>query len=99
MNIPPAIQTILSDQADSSEFLLERLIVAYENELMNPEGDPESFIALVRTVRQRMQPSTCIGHFSDELILFHESSSRKSQAAYLDLIRNYRESLKQSQQR
>jgi len=91
MITPNAVREIIDDNLSGSVTLLKRLMVVLENELINPEYDPATFIALISHIREKMEMFTVIRHFCDELILSHNVSIKQFPINYLDFINNYKE--------
>lgn len=91
MRLPPSIQRVLDDKVSGSVSLLNRLIIALENELLDPELDPATFISYIEQVRHKMEMFTVIRHFCDELILSHNISVKHYPVNYLDFMHEYRE--------
>ena len=91
MKLPQSIQHVMDDKVSGSVSLLKRLIIALENELLDPELDPATFISYIEQVRQKMEMFTVIRHFCDELILSHNISVKHYPANYLDFMHEYRE--------
>lgn len=91
MKLPVALQQILNDNLSGSVTLLKRLMTALENELLDPELDPSTFISYVEHFRNKMEMFTVVRHFCDELILSHNISVRHYPANYLQFISDYRE--------
>lgn len=89
--LPDSIKLVLEDNLSGSVTLLKKLIVALENELVNPGLDPATFIGYVEHVRHRMELFTVVRHFCDELILSHNVSVKSYPANYLDFIAEYKE--------
>lgn len=98
MILPASIQQILDDNLSGSLTLLKRLMIVLENELLNPELDPATFIAYIEHIRDRMELFTVIRHFCDELILSHNISVSHYPANYLDFIFEYKEFWEQAPQ-
>jgi translation initiation factor 2B subunit (eIF-2B alpha/beta/delta family) len=91
MKLPHSIQQVIDDKVSGSVSLLKRLIVALENELLDPDLDPATFISYIEHVRYKMEMFTVIRHFCDELILSHNISVKHYPANYLDFMQEYRE--------
>lgn len=91
MRLPHSIQQVMDDKVSGSVSLLKRLIIALENELLDPELDPATFISYIEQVRHKMEMFTVIRHFCDELILSHNISVKHYPANYLDFMHEYRE--------
>ncbi|MCF8226827.1 MAG: hypothetical protein K9J30_13200 [Bacteroidales bacterium] len=90
MILPEPLKQIQDDNLSGSVTLLKRLMVALENELMNPEMDAVTFMSYIEHFRSKMEMFTVIRHFCDELILSHNVSSRKYPENYLDFICDYK---------
>ncbi len=91
MKLPLSLQQIIEDNTSGSVTLLKRLMIALENELLNPELDPASFIAYIEYFRDKMDMFAVVSHFCDELILSHNISVRHYPANYLEFIHEYKE--------
>lgn len=91
MILPDSIQRLLNDKFSGSISLLKRLMIALENELLDPQLDPATFISYIEHIRHRMETFTVIRHFCDELILSHNVSVQHYPANYLDFINEYKE--------
>lgn len=91
MRLPHSIQKVLEDNVSGSVSLLKRLIIALENELLDPQLDPATFISYIEQVRRKLEMFTVIRHFCEELILSHNISVKQYPANYLDFIQEYRE--------
>lgn len=91
MILPASLQNIVDDNLSGSVSLLNRFIVALENELLNPELDPATFISYIEYFRHKMEMFTLIRHFCDELILTHNISVSHYPANYLEFINDYKE--------
>ncbi|MEX2369856.1 MAG: hypothetical protein WD578_02530 [Bacteroidales bacterium] len=91
MAIPDSLQHILKDNLSGSVTLLKKLMVALENELLNPVLDPATFIGYIELLREKMELFTVIRHFCDELLLSHNISVRNYPANYLSFIHEYKE--------
>ena len=91
MKLPDSIQRLLNDKFSGSISLLKRLMIALENELLDPQLDPATFISYIEHIRHRMETFTVIRHFCDELILSHNVSVQHYPANYLDFINEYKE--------
>ena len=90
MKLPPSIQQVLDDKVSGSVTLLNRLMIALENELMDHELDPATFISYIEQVHRKMELFTVIRHFCEELILTHNISVRNYPANYLEFIHEYK---------
>jgi translation initiation factor 2B subunit (eIF-2B alpha/beta/delta family) len=66
-------------------------MIALENELMDQELDPATFISYIEQIRHRMEMFTVVRHFCEELILTHNISVRNYPANYLEFIHEYKE--------
>ena len=91
MILPVALKNILDDNLSGSVTLLNRLMIALENELLNPELDPATFISYVEIFRKKLELFTVVRHFCDELVLTHTISVRNDPAKSLEFISNYRQ--------
>lgn len=91
MKLPASIEHVLNDKVSGSVTLLQRLIIALENELMDQELDPATFISYIEQIRHRMEMFTVVRHFCDEMILTHNISVRNYPANYLEFIHEYKE--------
>jgi len=81
----------MDDKVSGSVTLLKRLMVALENEVLNPELDPATFISYIEYLRNKMELFTVVRHFCDELILSHNVAVRNYPANYLNFISEYKE--------
>lgn len=81
----------MDDKVSGSVTLLKRLMIALENELLNPELDPATFISYIEYLRNKMEMFTVVRHFCDELILSHNVSVRNYPANYLNFIEEYKD--------
>ncbi len=90
MRLPPSIQQVLNDKVSGSVTLLNKLMIALENELMDHELDPATFISYIEQVRRKTEMFTVIRHFCEELILTHNISVRNYPANYLEFIDEYK---------
>jgi translation initiation factor 2B subunit (eIF-2B alpha/beta/delta family) len=91
MNLPASLQQIVDDNLSGSVTLLKRLMIALENELLNPELDPATFINYIEYFRYKMEMFTVLRHFCDELILSHNISVSHYPANYLKFIDDYKQ--------
>ena len=91
MILPLSLQQIIDDNVSGSVTLLKRLMIVLENELLDPELNPATFIAWIEHIRERMELFTVIRHFCDELILSHNISVSNYPANYLGFIYEYKE--------
>ncbi|HKK61261.1 MAG TPA: hypothetical protein VJ951_01800 [Bacteroidales bacterium] len=91
MQLPESIKQILDDNLSGSVTLLKRLMVALENELLNPETNDTVFIGYIEAIRSKMEMFTVIRHFCDELILSHNISSSQYPNNYFEFINEYKD--------